>query len=502
MKAYSYVRFSTADQVKGDSQRRQVEAAEAWCKARGVQLVQHYQDLGVSAFRGKNVETGALAKFLQLVKLGKIEKGSFLVVESLDRLSRNSIMEALELFLNIVKAGVRLVTLSDRMTYDSDSIKANWTNLIISLTVMSRAHEESATKAMRIAASWAAKRKAGIKATTRCVAWLRPTAGGKEFEPIPEHAATVRRIFEMSAKGIGTYTISRTLRDEGVPPMGRVDRWHLSYIKKILANRAVIGEYAPHMMKAGKRVPLDPVPGYYPAVVEKELFATVQQMKGVRPSYRGRSSSNAFAKLAFDKQTGSTMVYVNKGREKGWHYLVPSAAMNMKAKYTAWPYDDFKAKFLYVCQQAALRSAETIEPDRAQLDLARMELDDANKQIDRLVDFLARGAAVSVESKLRELEAKKERLKSRVADLEAAYSAKPTPASEVDWRDDVKFRDNLRATVKRITVDAQSRSFDAEFLDGRKYSLARSGDTVVVTTPDKPSWGAEKSRFAKINLSA
>jgi hypothetical protein len=36
--AFSYVRFSTPEQAKGDSLRRQGEAAARWCQRNGVRL--------------------------------------------------------------------------------------------------------------------------------------------------------------------------------------------------------------------------------------------------------------------------------------------------------------------------------------------------------------------------------------------------------------------------------------------------------------------------------
>ncbi len=35
-RVYSYIRFSTPEQKKGDSLRRQTEAAEEWAKAHGL----------------------------------------------------------------------------------------------------------------------------------------------------------------------------------------------------------------------------------------------------------------------------------------------------------------------------------------------------------------------------------------------------------------------------------------------------------------------------------
>jgi DNA invertase Pin-like site-specific DNA recombinase len=49
-KAYSYVRFSSPEQMKGDSWRRQSERARAYALEHGLDLVEgSYEDLGISA---------------------------------------------------------------------------------------------------------------------------------------------------------------------------------------------------------------------------------------------------------------------------------------------------------------------------------------------------------------------------------------------------------------------------------------------------------------------
>ena len=90
--AYSYVRFSHPDQAKGDSLRRQTDAAAAWCERNGVRLDTSttFRDLGRSAYTGahrSNPDRHALAAFLKLVEAGKVPRGSFLIIENLDRLS-------------------------------------------------------------------------------------------------------------------------------------------------------------------------------------------------------------------------------------------------------------------------------------------------------------------------------------------------------------------------------------------------------------------------------
>ena len=99
-KAYSYIRFSTPEQEKGDSLRRQEEEARKYAVEHGFNLdeSQKFKDLGKSGYKGFNRINGALNDFLNLVNSGEIPKGSVLIVEHLDRLSREKVSDALTLF--------------------------------------------------------------------------------------------------------------------------------------------------------------------------------------------------------------------------------------------------------------------------------------------------------------------------------------------------------------------------------------------------------------------
>ena len=157
-KAYSYIRFSRPEQIKGNSLNRQKEMSDQYCKANGLTLDTSLSlyDKGISAYTGKNVEQGALAGFLKAINKGKVESGSYLLVESLDRLSRQTVTTALRLFLNILEKGIIIVTLSDGRKYDDKDIDTS--ELIISITIMTRAHEESKIKSQRLLAANKTKR--------------------------------------------------------------------------------------------------------------------------------------------------------------------------------------------------------------------------------------------------------------------------------------------------------------------------------------------------------
>jgi len=151
-KAYSYIRFSTPEQEKGDSLRRQESEAKKYAEEHGLTLdeSQKFKDLGKSGYKGFNRIDGALKDFLDLVEKGEILKGSVLIVEHLDRLSREKIMDALTLFMNLIQKEIKIVTLQDNMEYDRTSINKYPYQLSSSIGLMAAAHNESLKKSKRI----------------------------------------------------------------------------------------------------------------------------------------------------------------------------------------------------------------------------------------------------------------------------------------------------------------------------------------------------------------
>ncbi len=87
--AYSYIRFSTPEQARGDSLRRQMDLSAQYARDNGLQLDETLTDKGVSGFRGQNIKEGALGSFLKHIQSGRIKPGSVLLDEALDRLSRD-----------------------------------------------------------------------------------------------------------------------------------------------------------------------------------------------------------------------------------------------------------------------------------------------------------------------------------------------------------------------------------------------------------------------------
>lgn len=340
MKAYSYIRFSTPEQLKGDSLRRQLEAGEKYAHEHGLILDKSLsmQDLGLSAYHGEHKTKGALGEFLKLVEAGRIEKGSVLIVENLDRLSREKVLDALNQFTGIIKAGISIVTLQDGQQYDEKSIDENWSQLIISITYMARANEESKTKSKRLSAAWETKRKKAVtdnvKMTKRCPLWLRLSNDRKQFIPIPEVCKVVEMIYRMKLAGKGKGMITRELnqmKDIWFPPITKRNKtggWREDYIQKIFTTPAVIGTFQPKKRDkdGNKTIVCEPIPGYYPPVIDKQLYYEVQDLIKRNSKSKGRGggqtkrATNLFTHIVKCGICKHPMHFLNKGQNQS-NYL-------------------------------------------------------------------------------------------------------------------------------------------------------------------------------------
>ncbi len=356
-KAYSYIRFSTLEQKKGDSLRRQMQGAEDWAKEHDYILDDRMKDEGLSAFKGDHKIKGSLGRFLKLVKAGKIEKESVLIVESMDRLSREPYLTAFDQLRELTKCGVRVVTLDPVGDYTEKNLSENIGGLMSAISDMDRAHRESSLKSKRLKSTWEAKRSNinNKVLTNRCPAWLKRSEDWKEYEKIKDRCLLIKKIFKLYLTGKSSFAIEKQLNQtrDNWKPQGRKKLsagWRKSYVDKILRNPAVIGQYQPHKMIDGKRQPVgDSVSDYFPQVVPDDLFYAVQQKiaenrKGWRGGRTGKIS-NLFSYLAKCGYCGSAMHFINKG--DGNSYLVcDRGKRKIDCKAITWRYDEFETDLL------------------------------------------------------------------------------------------------------------------------------------------------------------
>ncbi|MDY3556297.1 recombinase family protein [Gemmata sp. JC717] len=285
VKAYLYIRFSLKRQKDGKSIKRQTDWAADYCKRKGIALDETLTlvEEGRSGYHGHHLtESGKLGQFLATCKAGRIARGSVLIVEGFDRLSREHPFRAMELVRELVSVhGIVLVTIRPELEVTSGNIDLA-THILMYIGMLT-AHGESAKKSERSRYNWQERRRnIGTELLTKRVpGWLRVNDENK-IEVVEEKAEVVRRVFDMAKRGHGNYTIARTLNDEKVPGV-RGGIWRDGNVSKLLRNRAVLGEFQPHETVEGEIRPVGSViPDYYPRVVSPELFSAVQTAISVR----------------------------------------------------------------------------------------------------------------------------------------------------------------------------------------------------------------------------
>lgn len=501
--------MSTAAQLNGDSRRRQLEASRAYALENGLELAERdeYKDIGISAFRGDNLREGSLGSFVEAIESKKIAPGSYLIVESLDRLSREQILEAQSLFLRIVRAGINLVTLVDRRVYRAGQVDVG--DVMISAVSMSRAHEESLTKSHRLSAAWANKRAgAGQRPMTKwCPAWLKLAEDRSGYVVIPERVKVVQQIFEDSVSGVGLQKQASRLNQTGVPTFGSPNGWHHTYIAKILANRAVLGEFQPHVRESGKRVPKgEPVRNYFPAVVDEQLFYRAQVAKAQRKiSGKGRKGdtySNLFSGLGRCAYCGSKILYENKGNGlKGGAYLVcDSTKRKLGCASTRWRYVDFEASFLRFVEEIDLATVVNSAAQNNGLgDLdndivgLRGELAAVSELMEKTYSLLDGDAAMEfIKAKLNELATRKTALES---EIRTKSLHRDELAADANRRQ--RSSKELRALIKRVqhlqgqdayAVRAKVASHLVTLIDHVKIGAIGYRPEKVVSTDDREAY--------------
>jgi DNA invertase Pin-like site-specific DNA recombinase len=518
--AYSYIRFSTPEQARGDSLRRQLEASREYAAANRFVLDESFnlRDLGVSAFRGKNRTIGALKKFLDAVLAGKIAKGSALIVESYDRISRQKFSVSTRLVRDIVDAGVEVHSISEHHVLKPNYQLRDTLALDISLE---RANEESQRKSERVGKAWTNLKlnaSAGKAITARVPAWLRVTKDRK-IELIPERAEVVRLIFELSSQGIGKYRLARELSARGIPVFDRGKAWQSSYVTKILNNRATIGEYQPYKRnpETGKREPDgQTIPEYYPPAVSHSVWeaartAIARKRKNELPVGVGRVSdriTTLFSGLIFDVSNNAPMTYHYKGRgTHDWQYLVTSYRAGQTANRMR--YDVFEHAFLEFLADLDWHAISGEgEPEELRASVAKLtSLQEEQSKLKaliaryvRMLEDLTTEPPANLLTSLSKAEAREKKLIAQRAKLEAAIAKLRSSVAKLsdvkllqesirksqDYTMRLRLREEIRRRVSRIDLHFGQDGFkavaDVKFVNGAIRGLIFTQDdkTMVI----------------------
>lgn len=297
--AYTYIRYSSEQQMKkangeiGDSIRRQMENHQKAIDTYNLHVVDVYQDNSVSSFRGRNRLKGALSVFLKSLDQGKIPVGSFFLIESFDRLSRERMTDGLTTVLTILRRGIKIITTDDLKLYDL-SIKGKDIEQVLMITVMlERANDESETKSDRQKAKWESRRSRIISGEKKFLNknvpwWIRLDESAGKYSLIPERVAEIKRIFHlMLNENLGLRAAAAHINQENPIKMGfgkdpKVAGWTARGIKRMIETPSLYGslELCEYVYDNGKSVPdrktIQMMDGFYPAAFSKHEVEVIK----------------------------------------------------------------------------------------------------------------------------------------------------------------------------------------------------------------------------------
>ena len=258
LRAALYLRVSTARQAEHDvsipDQKRQ---GEAYCKARGYELVETYVEPGASATNDRRPE------FQKMIEAGIAKPAAFdvVVVHSFSRFFRDHF--ELEFYVRkLAKNGVRLVSITQEMGDDPMHVMMRQIMALFD-EYQSKENAKHVLRALKENARQGFWNGALPPIGYRVVAAeQRGSKTKKKLEVDPLHADTVRLIYRLFLHGDGTcgplgvkkvvsYLNSRQLftRDGG--------RWGVGQVHRILTRPTYIGRH--EFNKRSKTKELKPV---------------------------------------------------------------------------------------------------------------------------------------------------------------------------------------------------------------------------------------------------
>ncbi|MGI2260206.1 recombinase family protein, partial [Shewanella sp. GXUN23E] len=430
--AYSYTRLSTERQLKGHGKTRQEDAIRHACEVHGWTLSSKgYADMGVSAWKGVNASEGALKAFIDAVQGGEVARGSVLIVENVDRLSRQEVDKSIRLMLDLLDMGIQVFTLSDNRLYTSDSSN-KFVDLMVWGISAQRAHEESETKSKRIRAAKAKNKelmRQGKIVTRKCPAWLKVSEDKTEFLLVPEIVQIVRRIFTMYSNGYSTKPIAIKLNEEGVPYWGKTQGWTHSKVNNILKSKSPLGYCQPLKRVDGKDVPDgEPIANFYPPIIDQELWSKCQSLKAAKATKQGVMPNEPMANLFRGLcrcECGSGMG-LNSSVIKGKRYshLRCSDLHTRGCTNPTWSYRQTETIILYglkTMDWSSVIGADTsvIELKRQELESCRVNLETAIAEAETAYTALTLMVSSKIaQRKLQEAEERVAKVEAELQDLE------------------------------------------------------------------------------------
>jgi DNA invertase Pin-like site-specific DNA recombinase len=369
--AIIYSRFSSTKQQHGISIERQNDAAHAYIRHEGLNLLMEgtWSDQGVSAYKGKHREEGELGRLLDLLQARKLPEGIVLVVENLDRLSRETPLDALELVTDIVRTGASIATVHDSQVYSKAEFDRNPSSLFLLVAHMQRANSESEARSKRSIASCEKKRKLqaqGKVTKGRKSFWINSDGSLK-----PEQVKLIKGMVDQYLSGDGYIQIAKRLNKTGIPtPSGR-GAWQQGVIARLLKNPQLLG-----LVGANK---------LYPAAIDQQTFKQIQELSEGRRGggHASKTFSSATRGILVCGECGGSMQVIRSGLGKRTVRCRKAFSDGCDNKGGV----SYRLSTLFAVKEARMKILERAAEEHIEdvESTTQVELEQVEKQIQRLI---------------------------------------------------------------------------------------------------------------------
>lgn len=265
-----YVRVSRVAGREGDSfisPDVQRDTINTWARLRGVQIAEWHTDLDVS---GGTMQRPGLKTVLARVRSGAT---GGIAVARLDRLSRASVVDALNIVEEVHDAGGQIAAID--LGIDPTTPFGEFAmTIMLALARMER---------RRIAEQWRISRQRAVQRGVH-IASARPTGYQRRddgrLEPHPDEAPVVAEMFRRRAVGASWTELSRLLDERGVRGPYGPAHWTNGATREVIRNRVHLGE-----ARSGEFVN----PAGHEPLVDRATWEAAQIARGA-PATRGEPS--------------------------------------------------------------------------------------------------------------------------------------------------------------------------------------------------------------------
>ena len=335
----AYMRLSSEDDKNSESASisNQRMIINDYCDKRGMVICKEYVDDGYS---GATFDRPAFNRLLKDIEAGEI---NCVITKDLSRLGRNHVMAGMFIYEYFPKTGVRYISISDNIdTAEGESEIAPYLNIHNELMV-----RETSRK---VKAAMLVKYKNGdYVSTVAPIGYIKDPEDHCHLIPDPETAGIVKRIFDMTAHGVGKSKICKIFEEERVPTPGWIYyqrsgksfanaymdapeekryQWSVHAVAAILNNEAYIGNSVHYKQvkvsfrtKATKRNPEENwlrVENTHEPIIEKELWDAVHKNRDTKQFQNKSGEENIFAGLVKCTDCGRSMCLKHsKSKENG-----------------------------------------------------------------------------------------------------------------------------------------------------------------------------------------